>query len=79
MLRIGGYVGSELEHASDCVCTALQLTNFWQDLAIDWRRGRLYVPADEHRRTGATFDALDRGEITDAWREALSASAARTR
>ena len=32
--------------ASDAVCTALQLTNFWQDLAIDWSRGRLYVPEE---------------------------------
>ena len=32
------------------VCTALQLTNFWQDLAIDWRRGRLYLPAEERDR-----------------------------
>ena len=31
---------------SDAVCTALQLTNFWQDLEIDWRKGRLYVPLD---------------------------------
>ena len=30
--------------ASDALCTALQLTNFWQDLARDWTTGRLYVP-----------------------------------
>jgi squalene synthase HpnC len=79
VLRIGGWHSADLDAASDAVCTALQLTNFWQDLAIDWRRGRLYVPAEEHVRTGASFEALDRGELTDAWREALSSSAARTR
>jgi phytoene synthase len=79
VLRIGGWRSVDLDAASDAVCTALQLTNFWQDLAIDWRRGRLYVPAEEHRRAGASFDALDRGQLTDAWREALSQSAARTR
>jgi phytoene synthase len=79
VLRIGGWHSTELDAASDAVCTALQLTNFWQDLAIDWRRGRLYVPAEEHQRTNASFDALDRGELTDPWREALSSSAARTR
>ena len=35
--------------ASDAVCTALQLTNFWQDFGVDWRNGRLYVPAEELR------------------------------
>jgi squalene synthase HpnC len=79
VLRIGGWRSAELEAASDAVCTALQLTNFWQDLAIDWRRGRLYVPAEEHRRAGASLDALDRGVMTDEWRQALSRSAARTR
>ena len=79
VLRIGGWQSRDLDAASDAVCTALQLTNFWQDLAIDWRRGRLYVPAEEHVRAGASFDALDRGELTDEWRDALSRSAARTR
>ena len=41
---------ASLDRQSDAVCTALQLTNFWQDLAIDWRRGRLYRAA---RRSGA--------------------------
>jgi squalene synthase HpnC len=79
VLRIGGWRSAALDEASDAVCTALQLTNFWQDLAIDWRRGRLYVPAEEHARTGASFDALDRGEVTEPWRQALAASASRTR
>jgi squalene synthase HpnC len=79
VLRIGGWRSADLDAASDAVCTALQLTNFWQDLAIDWRRGRLYVPAEEHQRAGASLDALDRGELTDQWRQALSQSSARTR
>jgi len=31
---------------SDCICTALQLINFWQDLGVDIPRGRIYLPAD---------------------------------
>ncbi len=79
VLRIAGRRDPALDAASDAVCTALQLTNFWQDLAIDWRRGRLYVPAEAHEAAGAELDALDRGEWTDAWRRALAACAARTR
>lgn len=79
VLRIGGWQDDVLDESSDAVCTALQLTNFWQDLAIDWRRGRLYVPVEEYEAAGARLDALDRGEWTDQWRLALSRSAARTR
>ncbi|MEO7160416.1 MAG: squalene synthase HpnC [Polaromonas sp.] len=31
---------------SDCICSALQLINFWQDLGVDIPRGRIYLPAD---------------------------------
>lgn len=31
---------------SDCICSALQLINFWQDLGLDIARGRIYLPAD---------------------------------
>lgn len=47
---------------SDCICTALQLINFWQDLSIDIPRGRLYLPADgwlAHGVTEAQLLALD--------------------
>ena len=79
MLRIGGWRDTELDAASDAVCTALQLTNFWQDLAIDWGRGRLYVPAEAHETARAELAALDRGEWTAEWQQALASCAARTR
>ena len=79
VLRIAGHDDARADLASDAVCTALQLTNFWQDLAVDWSRGRLYVPAQEYRRTGASTASLDERQITPAWRDALSAAAARTR
>ena len=79
VLRIGGWRDPELDEASDAVCTALQLTNFWQDLAVDWMRGRLYVPAQEYQRTGAVTASLDQCQITPAWRDALAACAGRTR
>lgn len=31
---------------SDAICTGLQLTNFWQDVAIDWEKDRVYLPLD---------------------------------
>ncbi len=79
VLRVGGWRDAGLDAASDAICTALQLTNFWQDLAIDWRRGRLYVPAEVHRAVAADTAALDRGEWTAAWRSALDSCAGTTR
>jgi hydroxysqualene synthase len=79
VLRIGGWRDDQLDAASDAVCTALQLTNFWQDLAVDWRRGRLYVPAEVHEPLRAELPALDRGEWTTAWQQALASCAVRTR
>lgn len=79
VLRIGGWRDGALDESSDAVCSALQLTNFWQDLEVDWRRGRLYVPAQEYQRTGAVTASLDQRQFTPAWRDALGACAARTR
>jgi len=79
VLRVAGYDDPRLDAQSDAVCTALQLTNFWQDLAIDWRRGRLYVPLDDRDRAAAKDADLDAGRITPEWQAALRAVALRTR
>jgi squalene synthase HpnC len=79
VLRIGGWHDARLDAASDAVCTALQLTNFWQDLAIDWRRGRLYLPESERDAAGALEADLDAGRISAAWRTALTRATHRTR
>jgi squalene synthase HpnC len=79
VLRIAGYEDQALAAQSDAVCTALQLTNFWQDLAIDWRNGRLYVPLREVEKARAREADLDAGRITPEWETALGVVAARTR
>ncbi len=47
---------------SDAICTSLQLINFWQDLGVDTRRGRLYVPASDCARHGLAPASLLAGE-----------------
>ena len=79
VLRIGGWRSDRIDTASDAVCTALQLTNFWQDLAIDWHRGRLYLPESERDATGAREADLDAGLMTPAWRDALARAVSVTR
>lgn len=64
---------------SDAVCTALQLTNFWQDFGVDWSRGRLYVPLEIVRAHGADVADLDRDVWSAEWRAAIRDVAERTR
>jgi hydroxysqualene synthase len=78
VLRIAGVCDESADRASDAVCTALQLANFWQDFGRDWRNGRLYVPAEEVRRHGAREEDLDRSSLTREWKEALRACVLRT-
>jgi squalene synthase HpnC len=78
VLRICGYRDALLDTCSDAVCTALQLTNFWQDFADDWRKGRLYLPATWVHDAGAHEHDLDAGIVTPAWRTVLRQAAVRT-
>jgi phytoene/squalene synthetase len=79
VLRLAGRADTALDRASDDVCTALQLVNFWQDLAVDWSRGRLYVPEEVWLPHGAATASLDRRDWTPAWRAALADCGRRTR
>ena len=71
VLRIAGYRDDGLDRSSDALCTALQLTNFWQDFGRDWRAGRLYVPRDVQLVTGADEAQLDGRTMPGPWARAL--------
>jgi len=79
VLRIAGYRQDALDRSSDALCTALQLTNFWQDLGRDWRAGRVYVPAEVLTTCGAAEGDLSSGRLTPAWLRAVDACAVVTR
>jgi phytoene synthase len=79
VLRVCGYAPGPIDAHADAVCTALQLTNFWQDVASDWRRGRLYVPLAVVREAGADEADLARGVLSPPWRAALACVAGPTR
>lgn len=79
VLRIFGHRDERLDRMSDAICTALQLTNFWQDFERDWRAGRLYVPQTVVRASGADERDLHRRRASPEWRAALAAAAVATR
>ena len=79
VLRVAGREHEALDRASDAVCTALQLTNFWQDLRVDWSRNRLYIPAAVWRAAGAEERGLRGDRLPDEWRRAVREAVAYTR
>jgi phytoene/squalene synthetase len=79
VLRIAGRRDAALDRSSDALCTALQLTNFWQDFGRDWRAGRLYVPRDVQLACGAREEALPSAPLPPSWTHALAACVAVTR
>ena len=81
VLRIAGYRDAALDRSSDAMCTALQLTNFWQDFGRDWRAGRLYVPREVLAACGASegeLAATPAGPIASTWTAALEQCVAAT-
>jgi squalene synthase HpnC len=64
VLYLFGYRDSERQRLADLVCSGLQLANFWQDVAIDLGKGRVYFPRADLRRFGVTVDGLKRGAVT---------------
>jgi phytoene synthase len=79
VLRVFGYRHDDLDAASDAFCTALQLTNFWQDFSVDWSRGRLYVPEENWSRHHADPSTLTMASLDTAWKETLRDVTGRTR
>ena len=71
VLYVCGYTDRERFRLSDATCTALQLANFWQDVAQDYARGRIYLPLDAMERYGVTEAIIASGEATPNFRALL--------
>jgi squalene synthase HpnC len=62
---------------SDSICTGLQLINFCQDVARDWRKGRVYLPQETLAAAGYDEAMFARGECNAAFRQALAVEVGR--
>jgi len=58
VLYLFGYCDAERQRLSDLVCSGLQLANFWQDVAVDLGKGRIYFPRGDMARFGVTPEDL---------------------
>jgi squalene synthase HpnC len=58
VLYLCGYQDAERQQLSDYTCTALQLANFWQDVTVDYAKGRIYLPLEDLRRFNVGEDDI---------------------
>jgi squalene synthase HpnC len=67
VLYLCGYRDAERQQLSDFTCTALQLANFWQDVSVDYAKGRIYLPLESLRRFGVTEDDIAHNRNTSSF------------
>ena len=79
LLHLVGTTSAENLQRSDCICSALQLVNFWQDVAIDWRKDRVYLPQADLARFAVTEAQIADGCSSAEWAALLDFECERTR
>jgi squalene synthase HpnC len=67
VLYLCGYRDAERQKLSDYTCTALQLANFWQDVSVDYAKGRIYLPLESLHRFGVSEEDLANNRNTPAF------------
>lgn len=67
VLYLFGYRDPGRQALSDQVCSGLQLANFWQDIAIDLGKGRIYLPRQDLARLGYSPEQLRAGIVNEAF------------
>ena len=71
MLHLYGAVTPQNLERSDAICSALQLINFWQDIAIDWKKDRVYLPQEDLQRFGVAEAQIATARCDENWRALL--------
>ena len=79
VLYVFGYRDEERQRMADATCTALQLTNFWQDVTDDLDKGRVYIPQEDLASFGVTEDDLRARQPTPEFRRMIAFQVERTR
>ncbi len=79
VLLLFGYRDPDLQVLSDAICTALQLANHWQDVAVDLRKGRIYIPCALMLEHGVPEWDLNAGRVSEGFKALMRDLVARTR
>jgi squalene synthase HpnC len=67
VLYLCGYSDPERQQLSDYTCTALQLANFWQDVSVDYAKGRIYLPLEDLRQYSVAEEDIQENRNTPAF------------
>jgi squalene synthase HpnC len=78
VLHLFGYNQEPLMLLSDKICTALQLANFWQDVAVDLKKNRIYIPLNDMERFYYSEEQLFAREYNSQFKELLKYQVDRT-
>ncbi len=79
VLYLGGYSDTERQTLSDYTCTALQLANFWQDVTVDYLKGRIYLPLEDLSRFGVSEQDIAQGRTRPQFIELMKFEVQRAR
>jgi len=79
VLYVCGYRDRERQQLSDFICTALQFANFWQDVSVDYAKGRIYLPLEDLQRYGVNEDDIARGRNSSTFCEMMRFEVERAR
>ena len=79
ILCLHGQQDARLHAMSDAICSALQLLNFLQDIAIDYDKGRIYLPQEDLARYRINEAQIARHDAGGTWTPFMLAQIERTR
>lgn len=79
VLYLCGYRDAERQKFSDYTCTALQLANFWQDVSVDYAKGRIYLPLEDLRRFHVSENEIAQNSNTPAFCQMMKFEVERAR
>ena len=79
VLHLFGYCDEQRAKLSDCICTALQLANFWQDVSVDLVKPRVYLPEEDLKSFDYDYDELNERVYNPAFRRLIRFQVERTR
>jgi squalene synthase HpnC len=79
VLYAAGYRDAGMFRLSDFTCSALQLANFWQDVRVDYAKGRVYIPQEDLRRFGVSEEMIASGRMTPEFRALMQHEVEETR
>ena len=79
LLVLYGESRPEAQSWSDAICSSLQLINFLQDIAVDYRKGRIYLALDELHAAGLTENDIAHAQTGPAWQKFMHSQVARAR